>query len=376
MPPLHLAAREGQVDCCVLLLQRNAPAEGRDAHGRTPLMLALEHGHSECANTLIPHCTNLDATCHLKQPSLHRAAMRGLTAPVALMLTRGVDVCATDGRGRTALHVACASGEPSVAMQIVSSGPNGRRCLDMIDAVGSTPALCAARLAYLTPKRRTAQLHCVATCILLGADCSAEAAAVTTAAAAAYAQSASASEEAVGVALMGTPPHGKDREPTEVSRHSSGGETGGSAVAAAAAAGGAGGLLPLHFYLAALDATDLLLQVVERLVRCPTSPAGTQAGRAPAATVPSPKETAPPRLLRARPLDAKSCGGFTVLHFAAAHGAVGSVRLLLAHGAVSDIPDANGELASDYALRGVPGVCLPGAGHAECHQMLMRHLAR
>ena len=65
-----------------------------------------------------------------------------------------------------------------------------------------------------------------------------------------------------------------------------------------------------------------------------------------------------------------------MLHFAAAHGAVGSVRLLLAHGAVSDIPDANGELASDYALRGVPGVCLPGAGHDECHQMLMRHLAR
>ena len=54
-PPLHLAAAEGQVDACVLLLQRNAPAEGRDDRGRTPLMLALEHKHSECACALLQH---------------------------------------------------------------------------------------------------------------------------------------------------------------------------------------------------------------------------------------------------------------------------------------------------------------------------------
>ena len=64
------------------------------------------------------------------------------------------------------------------------------------------------------------------------------------------------------------------------------------------------------------------------------------------------------------------------LHFAAAHGQFECVRMLLAHGAAPDQPDANGALPTDHALRGLPGVCVPGEGHAECHQLLMRHLVR
>ena len=36
---------------------------------------------------------------------------------------------------------------------------------------------------------------------------------------------------------------------------------------------------------------------------------------------------------------------------------------------VSAEPDAHGALPSDHALRGTPH-CLPGEGHAECHQLL------
>ena len=41
-----------------------------------------------------------------------------------------------------------------------------------------------------------------------------------------------------------------------------------------------------------------------------------------------------------------------------------------------DQPDARGALPLDHALRGMPGCCMPGEGHAECHLLLLRHLAR
>ena len=51
------------------------------------------------------------------------------------------------------------------------------------------------------------------------------------------------------------------------------------------------------------------------------------------------------------------------------------MRLLLTHGAAPDEPDAYGRLPADHALRGAPG-CPPGEGHAECHLLLMRQMAR
>ena len=60
----------------------------------------------------------------------------------------------------------------------------------------------------------------------------------------------------------------------------------------------------------------------------------------------------------------------------AAHGAIGSVRMLLARGAQPELVDGDGRLPVAHALHGVPGHSLPGEGHAECHALLLRHLAR
>jgi ankyrin repeat protein len=381
-PPLHLAASAGQVDCCVLLLQRNASADGRDASGRTPLMLALEKGHSECACALLPHCQELDATCRAGLPALHRAAARGLGAPLGLMLGRGIDVAIRDGHGRTALHAACAAGEPVIAMRLASSADAGHRCLDLADNSGCTPALLAARAAYLSPRRRAAQLQCVSACLLQGADCSAAVADVATTAAAA----ATAAASAVAAAAAPNDEAGTKNEPSSSVTAAS---TTMSAAAVAKLAEqsrrssdlcvSAHGLLPLHFYIAALGEADLLLQLIDRLLKPPPATSqgvprkdGTDGARGKAASETSSTTTVAAR----RPLDARSADGLTVLCFAAAHGQVESVRLLLAHGAAPDEPDGQGLLPSDHAVRGIPGVCLPGAGHAESHQLLMRHLAR
>ena len=68
--------------------------------------------------------------------------------------------------------------------------------------------------------------------------------------------------------------------------------------------------------------------------------------------------------------------GLTPLHIAAAHGQAAAVRLLLSHGAQPELRDGNGATPVDHALRGVPGGCLPGKGHADCHALLLRHLVR
>jgi ankyrin repeat protein len=67
--------------------------------------------------------------------------------------------------------------------------------------------------------------------------------------------------------------------------------------------------------------------------------------------------------------------GALALHFAAAHGQPSSVRMLLAAGAQANAPDKSGLLPLEYALRGSDD-CTPHEGHAACHELLLRHLAR
>ena len=322
-PPLHLAASEGQVDACVLLLQRNALAEGRDGRARTPLMLALERGHSECACMLLAHTTALEAKCDSGTTALHRAAARGLGAPLAQLLARKADVACRDAGGRTAVHIACLAGEVVALVQLLSA-EGGRACLSMTDADGCPPAHVAARAAYAHPKQSERFLQCVTTCVHFGADGSAGAVASTAEAAAAAAAAGS-----------------------EIARQ----------------------LLPLHFYAAALGAIDLLIHLVMKLLAPPPVPTTTLGAAA------APTLVHHPASALSRPLETLS-QGLGVLHFAAAHGQLSCLRLLLAHGAPPDQVDASGMLPTDHALRGVPGHVLPGEGHAECHLLLLRHLAR
>ena len=50
--------------------------------------------------------------------------------------------------------------------------------------------------------------------------------------------------------------------------------------------------------------------------------------------------------------------------------------MLLARGASAEARDDAMRLPLEYALRGLPGSCLPGEGHAECHALLLQAMAR
>eukprot|EP00966_Prymnesium_polylepis_P131310 3036882-Prymnesium_polylepis.2 len=153
-PPLHIAAGCAAVDALVLLLQRGASPHTTDSEGRTALMVALEGAHSDCAAELLQAPCDVAARCAAGQPTLHKAALRGLGACVALLIDKRAPVDAADHHGRTALHAACVSGEPVVALNLLSAadalGLPKASYLDLPDAYGCTPALLAARVAYST----------------------------------------------------------------------------------------------------------------------------------------------------------------------------------------------------------------------------------
>ena len=78
-------------------------------------MVALENGQTECVEALLPLTTSPDQRCAAGLPCLHRAARRGLSACVKLLLEAKASVDLTDGEEQTPLHAACHAGQPVCA---------------------------------------------------------------------------------------------------------------------------------------------------------------------------------------------------------------------------------------------------------------------
>jgi len=60
--PLHIAARLGNVDNVVLLLQHGAKPDAVTKDLYTPLHIAAKEGHEEVASVLLEHDANLNLT--------------------------------------------------------------------------------------------------------------------------------------------------------------------------------------------------------------------------------------------------------------------------------------------------------------------------
>lgn len=60
--PLHIAARLGNVDNVVLLLQHGAKPDATTKDLYTPLHIAAKEGHEEVASVLLEHDANLNLT--------------------------------------------------------------------------------------------------------------------------------------------------------------------------------------------------------------------------------------------------------------------------------------------------------------------------
>ncbi|XP_006120377.2 ankyrin repeat domain-containing protein 16 isoform X2 [Pelodiscus sinensis] len=143
--PLHTAAMHGCFDVVKALLERcQYEPDSRDKCGVTPFMDAVQNGHIDIARLLLEKhkacCTAVDAVgaqplhraavtaqdaairflvCDLgvdvneratptQLTALHYAAKEGHTRTIQTLLSLGADLQATEGRSRSALHMACA----------------------------------------------------------------------------------------------------------------------------------------------------------------------------------------------------------------------------------------------------------------------------
>ncbi|NWU72584.1 ANR16 protein, partial [Pterocles burchelli] len=153
--PLHTAAMHGCFDAVELLLERcQYKPDSRDKCGVTPFMDAIQSGHVDIARLLLEkHQACPTAVDVLGAQPLHRAAVTGqdeaiqfliselgvdinerattlqLTAlhyaakeghehTIQTLLSLGADIHAKDGKGRSALHAACA-GQHAAATRIL-----------------------------------------------------------------------------------------------------------------------------------------------------------------------------------------------------------------------------------------------------------------
>ncbi|XP_030072664.1 ankyrin repeat domain-containing protein 16 isoform X2 [Microcaecilia unicolor] len=128
--PLHTAAMHGCLQAVEVLLERcQYDADSRDSCGVTPFMDAIQHGHMNVARLLLQkHQACYTAVDKLGAQPLHRAAvtaqdeairfLEGHTGTVLTLLSLGADLNAKDGKGRSALHMACA-GQHGTCIQIL-----------------------------------------------------------------------------------------------------------------------------------------------------------------------------------------------------------------------------------------------------------------
>jgi ankyrin repeat protein len=88
---LHAAARTGNEQICLMLLERKAPADGTNPDVRynaTPLLLAAEHNFPEICALLLKHGADINA--HLEgngNTVMHHAAAHGNLAACKLLLS-------------------------------------------------------------------------------------------------------------------------------------------------------------------------------------------------------------------------------------------------------------------------------------------------
>jgi len=99
------AARWGDLEAVEDLLAVGRSADDADPEGRTPLHLAVAHGHARVLSALLDAKANVEATDAKGNTPLHYAAGYGRGAEVSMLLEAGANRDARNATGKTALDL-------------------------------------------------------------------------------------------------------------------------------------------------------------------------------------------------------------------------------------------------------------------------------
>ena len=132
---LHLAAEQGHLLACRLLMQRGVPVDVRDDGLYTPLHYAAEAGHQELVVFLVGIGAAVDAVDKTGMTPLHYAAESGSHKAVQFLLDRNAAVEAVDKTGK----VCDAPGEKRKGRGPEAAAGGGGLCLKGRGAIGAVP---------------------------------------------------------------------------------------------------------------------------------------------------------------------------------------------------------------------------------------------
>lgn len=123
MTPLHLASARGHLKAVETLIGWAASLDAESANGKTPLSAAVEDQWHDVVKYLLQKGASINARDHAKLTPLHVASMAGDAEMVNLLLSRrGVDLEARDGESMAPLHYAVDGGHLRVADALLSKG--------------------------------------------------------------------------------------------------------------------------------------------------------------------------------------------------------------------------------------------------------------
>ena len=120
---LMIAASNGHLDFCRLLIDKGAQMEAKDSNGNTPLHFAAANGHLEIVRLLCDRGADIEAHDDDGCRSLHYSAYYGHISVVKELLeVRNAEINARTITGRTALKIAVEKQKKDIANYLALHG--------------------------------------------------------------------------------------------------------------------------------------------------------------------------------------------------------------------------------------------------------------
>lgn len=120
--PLHEACCQGHLDVCELLLDRKARIEEANFTGLRPLHWAACSGHVEICDMLLDRRAVLHSASGDTWQPIHHAAANGHEEVVRLFCRRGAKADAETGSGQKAFDLACLGDHKKAVMTLLDFG--------------------------------------------------------------------------------------------------------------------------------------------------------------------------------------------------------------------------------------------------------------
>ena len=146
------AARQGEADLLVHMLDAGMPVELHDEKGNSLLMLAAYHGHEDLVGELLRRGAHPDARNDRGQTPLAGVAFKGHAGIARLLLEGGAAPTADQGGGRTPAMFAALFGHQEIVALLESRTITRRRWLGL--RLSSWASFTARLRRYFTRRNR------------------------------------------------------------------------------------------------------------------------------------------------------------------------------------------------------------------------------